>query len=197
MPILMKKNNQQGFTLLEIMLVIVLIGIAASAVVMTLPSQANKESDVKWQTQRFISLFQFVEDEALMTGREFGLVLKENSYQFTAYDYQKKKWLAIDQGNLVEERKLPDVLRLKYTLAGSVWDQIDSVEDDSFIKDEDRVQIGSNKKDKDFKPQVFIMSNGEVTPFSLQFLEENRTSSKKSMLISVGMTGTISQKIEP
>lgn len=192
-----ENNSQQGFTLLEIMLVIVLIGIAASAVVMTLPSQANKENDVKWQTQHFVSLFQFVEDEALMTGREFGLVLKENSYQFTSYDYKTKKWLAIEEGNLSKKRELPDSLVMKHTLTGSVWDQIDSVEDDSFIKDEDRVHIGNENKIKSFKPQVFIMSNGEVTPFSLHIEEDSRNSNKKSTLISVSMTGTITQKVEP
>ena len=191
-----KRNNQQGFTLLEIMLVIVLIGIATSAVVMTLPSKGNKESDAKWQTQHFVTLFQFAEDEALMTGREFALVFKGNSYQFTTYDYKKKKWLAIKEGNLSKKRELQGALRLKYTLTGSVWDQIDTVEDDSFIKDEDRVHIARDEKIKSFKPQVFIMSSGEVTPFSLKIIEDSRDSKHKSTLISVGMTGAISQNDE-
>ena len=189
-----KKNSQQGFTLLEIMLVILLIGIASSAVVMTLPSQSNKESDPQWQADRFITLLQLVEDEALMTGREFGLVLKENSYQFTRYDYKQKKWLAIDEGIFSKERTFSKELLLKHTLTGSVWDQIESASDDSFIKDEDRVHIGEEKKQLSFKPQVFIMSSGETTPFSLEFSENSDDNKINTSYLSVDMSGDLSRE---
>jgi len=196
------KNNQSGFTLLEIMLVILLMGVAASAVVMTMPSQANAEKDPKWQAQRFITLLQFAEDEALISGLEIGIVFEDESYQFTTYDHKTSKWILAELDVLSGKRELSPPLKLEYKLSGSVWDQIETQED-SFIDDDYLVKVDIGKKEKILKPQVYVMSSGEVTPFTLRFLdEENDHKNEKYSpaylqgYLSVDMSGAIHRTIE-
>ncbi|HIP75946.1 MAG TPA: type II secretion system protein GspH [Psychromonas hadalis] len=194
--------NQYGFTLLEIMLVILLMGVAASAVVMTMPGQANAEKDPKWQAQRFITILQFAEDEALISGLEIGIVFDDESYQFTTYDHKKSAWIMAKQEILAGKRTLSAPLKLEYKLSGSVWDQIET-EDEGFIDDDYLVKIEIGKKKKVLKPQVYVMSSGEVTPFTLRFLdgEDDHKHKKDSEAylqgyLSVNMSGSISRTIE-
>ncbi len=185
-----KRNHQQGFTLVEVMLTIVLIGITATIVVMTLPVNKNKATDPDWQAVSFIALLQLAEDQALISGNEYGIVLKEGSYQFTKYNYRKKKWLPIITGGLSRKRTLSADIRLTKTLKGSVWDKVDPV-DETFIKDDDLVKIKDDKKIKSLKPQVFVMSSGELTPFTVEF---SNYKTKKSSFLSVEMNGDITRK---
>lgn len=185
-----KINNKQGFTLLEVMLTILLIGITATVVVMTLPTHTNKANDPKWQAESFVVLLQLAEDEALTSGNEYGIVLKESSYQFAQYNYTKKQWLPIFKGGLSKRRNLSEDIRLTMTLKGSIWDK-DQPTDEQFIKDDEPDKIKSDDKIQPLKPQVFVMSSGELTPFTVEFSNHN---TQKSSFISVGMNGDIKRK---
>ncbi|MCK5819559.1 MAG: type II secretion system minor pseudopilin GspH [Psychromonas sp.] len=186
-----KINSQHGFTLLEMMMTILLIGLTATVVVMTLPSNTNKASSPIWQADRFIVLLQLAEDQALMSGNEFGIVFDDNTYQFAIYNYIKKKWLPIGTGGLDKKIKLPDNLRLEKILNGSVWGKVQKVEEEPFIKDHEQVKIEVKEKTVSLKPQVFVMSSGELTPFRLVF---SNVETGKSSFISVDMNGDISHK---
>ena len=133
------KQRQHGFTLLEIMLVLLLMGMASVGVVMTLPDNLTSQEDVHWQAQRFRTLLQFAEDEALISGLELGLVFDKNSYQFAFYDYKTQKWLPAVNKQIQDKVELPESLEIEYVLSGSVWDEIDTEKQDEFIDDDDLV----------------------------------------------------------
>lgn len=189
---LSKKQKQYGFTLLEIMLVLLLIGMVSVGVVMTLPSSFNSEQDVRWQAQRFRTLLQFAEDEALISGLELGLVFEENGYQFAFYDYQTKKWLPVMDKQIQGKVELPDTLEMEYLLAGSLWDEIDTEKQDAFIDEDDLISIEGAEEIVTLRPQVYVMSSGEVSPFSLTFTRVESASQRKAVTVSVSMNGAIS-----
>lgn len=195
---LQKSSNsllaQRGFTLLEIMLVIVIIGMASAGVMMSMPNNINNNDNVDWQAQRFSIQLQFAEDEALISGKELALVFKDNSYRFSFYDYSSKKWLALVSDQIGEVIELPESIIFNYTLVGSVWDEIEAEDEDVFLDEEYLVQIdGDEDKVKSLSPQVYIMSNGEVTPFSVLFLESGSGPNKRSSLLEVSMSGMITR----
>lgn len=170
------------------MLVLLLIGMASVAVVMVMPKYINNNESVDWQLQRFTSLLQFAEDEAIISGKEIGLVFNKNTYRFTVYDYKTNKWLALKSEQFANEIDLPESISIEYTLLGTVWDEIDVEDEDVFIDEEYLVDIEGDDEDiKSFSPQVYIMSNGEVTPFKL-FLSET---DKQSGALEVSMSGMI------
>lgn len=186
-----KLNFPAGFTLLEIMLVLLLIGMASVGVMMTMPQNANKNENIDWQAQRFSTLLQFAEDEALISGKELALVFKDNTYRFTVYNYQSKKWLAMVDKPIAELIEIPDSISLKYTLLGSVWDEIEVEDKNAFFDDDYLVKIEGEDKQPSFLPQVYIMSSGEVTPFSLSFTKDSNGNNERSRLVTVDMSGVI------
>jgi len=183
-----KYNLQAGFTLLEIMLVLVVIAMASVGVMMTMPQQLNESENVDWQAQRLSTQIQFAEDEALISGKELAIVFEDDSYRFAFYDHSTKKWLAVESDQLSKKVEIPEELTFEYELLGSVWDEIESQEDDSFIDKDDLVQIDGDDEVESFSPQVFIMSSGEVTPFSVKFIEADES---RSSLLEVNMSGMI------
>ena len=191
--IVIKNNNQHGFTLLEIMLVLLLIGMISVGVVMTLPDNLNSEDQVDWQAQRFSALLQFAEDEALMSGRELGLVFSKRNkgYQFAFYDYSKKKWLAFLGEKTLKQVELPDTVEIEYNLLGSVWDEREVEDEDGFIDDQYLVDISTEEERDSLTPQVYVMSSGEVTPFSVEFSAQGKERTRETQTVSVSMSGAI------
>lgn len=187
-----KARFQAGFTLLEIMLVLVLIGMASVGVMMAMPQHANENDNVDWQSQRFSTLLQFAEDEALISGKELALVFKDNTYRFAFYDYESKKWLALESEQIGKLIEIPESMAFEHTLLGSVWDEIEAEDEDVFLDEDYLVQIDSDEDEvKSYSPQVYIMSSGEVTPFRVLFSETGTSADKRSSLLEVSMSGAI------
>lgn len=185
-------NNQQGFTLLEVMLVLLLMGMISVGVVMTLPSSLTSDQSVEWQAQRFSTLLQFAEDEAIISGVELGIVFapENNSYEFTFYDYKSKQWLPVSSKQIAGLVELPSSISIEYELSGSVWDEVETEDDDVFIDDEYLI-IDEERDARALKPQVYVMSSGEVTPFTLVFSSIDGDRKKEMQTLSVSMSGAI------
>lgn len=183
-------KNQQGFTLLEIMLVILLMGMISVSVIMTLPNHSSTDENIHWQAQRFNTLLQFAQDEALMSGLELAIEFKENSYQFAFYNQDTRKWLAIQDSSFDSLVELPSTIIFEYELLGSVWDEIEVDDQDDFIDESYLVHIEGDNKTKNITPQVYIMSNGEVTPFTVTFSMNEEQSKIEPLILSVSMSGT-------
>ena len=72
--------SQRGFTLLEMMLVLLLIGVSASMVLLAFPSARTQEA-----TQilaRFQAQLDFVRERGQQTGQLFGIVIHPDRWQF-------------------------------------------------------------------------------------------------------------------
>ena len=98
-----------GFTLIEMMVVIVLIGVLASMVHINLGDsnarQARQEADV------LLSLMHGLREKAVLEGQEYGLRLEPGAYQLMGF--------ADEQWQVLEPKvKLPEGLVLGLTLEG-------------------------------------------------------------------------------
>ncbi len=193
MPKQMRINHhrQSGFTLLEIMLVFLLIGMVSVSVVMTLPGNLASHKSLKWQAQRFSTVLQFTQDEALISGRELGLVFDKNYYQFTWYNYKTRKWLPAVDERIAGKIELPESMRIEHQLLGSVWDEVESDQQNDFINADDLVEIEGDDDLPSLNPQVYIMASGEVTPFSLLFSSDDSDREEETVTVSVDMSGAI------
>lgn len=188
---LIQRKFQQGFTLLELMLVFFLMAMVSVGVMMTLPSLSNSQDGVQWQAQRFSTLVQFAEDEALISGLQLGLVFTEKSYQFVFYDYESKHWQALENTQIQNKVALPETLSLQYSLSGIEWDELDTEDQDTFLTDEYLVNIEGQEQTVDLKPQVYLMSSGEVTPFTVTLSEDDSDANVRAISITVSTTGNV------
>jgi general secretion pathway protein H len=152
-----------GFTLIEVMIVVVIVAIMAGAVVMSIPRDFNDQ--FKEQADRFRVLLRLAQDEAILQSREFSLGFTESGYAFFQLD--NNTWLAKTDGPF-KARALPANLSAELYLEG-----VPVVLDDKI------------------KPQVFIYSSGEVTPFSYHLLFPGKD---KSIKLDVNPIGEVKQE---
>jgi len=188
----MMRHVNRGFTLLEVMLVLLLLGMISVGVVMTLPSSGSTTEGTDWHAQRFSTLLQLAQDQALILNTEFGIQFNEQGYTFTSYDAINKQWIPIIDDRIHGDVTFPDDMLAEYDLSGSVWGELEAVQnsatDDSFLSDSDRVRIGEEEQSA-LQPVVYIMSSGEMTPFSYTFF--NTGDNSHDVTVKVSMTGVI------
>jgi len=186
-------RNVKGFTLLEVMLVLLLMGMISVGVVMTLTSSGQGAQSNQWHAQRFSTLLQLAQDQALISNNEFGIEFNEQSYTFTYYDFSKRKWLPLVNSRINGHIQLPVNIATEYNLQGNVWGELTKVQqkqDNSpFSEQAYLVKIEGQQKETTINPHVLIMSSGEVTPFSYQF--SNLESEQNKVTVKVSMNGQI------
>lgn len=167
----------RGFTLIEIMVVLFIMGIAASTVVLNFTGQDNADG-LRKETQRLEAVFNMASDYAVLNQRQLGLRVEEksNSYYFMLLD-ENQEWVKLSLDATFEEHALPELFSLELSLSDLPWDTEDSlfsteVFDEKLSLDDDEVQIGDEEDKKLPPPQIFIFSSGEITPFSISLIYE-------------------------
>lgn len=75
----MRKHN--GFTLIEILLVLVLLSLTAVAVITTLPTSQKDLS--KQYAQSFFQRLQLLNEEAVLSGKDFGVRVDDTKKTYT------------------------------------------------------------------------------------------------------------------
>lgn len=163
-----------GFTLLEVMLVLVIMGLAASAIVMNYGG-ANHLDDVKKQSQRFEVVFNMASDFAVLNQQTLGLRIEadKNTYHFLRLD-DEQQWQLLTEDPTFAEFTLPEEMTLALKLDDLPWDTDDNLFDNKVFDEElsvsnDGVDIGQEEEKKPKPPQVLVLSSGDITPFSLVF----------------------------
>lgn len=73
------KRGQQGFTLVELMIVLAIIGLASGVVMLTMPDPRGRLTDA---AERFAARAQAARDSAVIDGREMSLTVDTAGYGF-------------------------------------------------------------------------------------------------------------------
>ncbi|MGC9420971.1 type II secretion system minor pseudopilin GspH [Vibrio sp.] len=155
---------QRGFTLLEIMLVLVLLSLSAVAVIATLPAKHNDE--IEKSAQSLFQRLQLLNEEALLSGLDFGLRVDEQKQRMTFLQLSEKGWQRIDKTGFAAQLLLDDKLSVQFSVGGGAWQDKDRLFIPSTLFDE-QMFAESETQPVQPAPQVFILSSGEITPFHL------------------------------
>ncbi|WP_391088787.1 type II secretion system minor pseudopilin GspH [Vibrio sp. NH-UV-68] len=157
-------RHHSGFTLLEILLVLVVMSLAAVAVISTLPQDA--EDGAKQQAQSLYHRLQLLNEEAILSGKDFGLHVNDKTSQLRYMTLQAQGWQALQDTKISAQSELPDNLALQLDLGGDVWNDKQRLFKPGSLFDEQ--MFADEEADKRLPPpQILIMSSGELTPFSL------------------------------
>ncbi len=109
-----------GFTLLEIMVVVLLIGVSIAVIALNLERDIDQVAEQ--EAHRFAALVEHLRDESVLTGRLHGIEIDEpqSRYRFLIFD---KKWLPVAQDDSFRPRVIPEYLTIQFN-AGQ--DQIEN-----------------------------------------------------------------------
>jgi general secretion pathway protein H len=112
-----KRRTSRGFTLIEILVVIVLIAIAATLV--TVKMQPDDRALLREEAIRLAALLTQARDEAVMTGSSIGWRGANDSYRFYKRN-EERLWQAVERDEVFHPRALPPEVRLLEVEIGEV-----------------------------------------------------------------------------
>lgn len=104
-----------GFTLLELLVVVAVIGILAVGATLSLGG-LGASGKAETEAQRLAALIRYANDQAMLSGNDVGLHIDDGKYRFL--QHVSGGWLPLADRTL-RERKLPDVVRLDVQLEGT------------------------------------------------------------------------------
>ena len=137
-------HSMKGFTLLELMVVIVIVGIILSF--MTLSTGTDQRAEqLEREAQRIVALLQLASEEAVMRSEQLALRVGETRYEFMILE--NGQWTPLEDDRPLRPRELPAGIELRLEL-------------------QDNPPPGLTAEDSE-QPQVFLLSSGEMTPFVL------------------------------
>lgn len=158
--------------MLEVLVVIALIGLIISSVQFNF-SGKRPEDTLKQVSYRFSSLFESAANYGLLNNVELGLYIDKSSYRFLGFD--GTKWNDITEQDGLAIQELPKGVTLTLTLDDLPIEEPLLFDSRVFTKqNEEFLSYKSVENDKKSKkklllPQVYILSGGDITPFSLTF----------------------------
>jgi len=162
----MRSKGSRGFTLVEILVVVVIMAIVISAAILSVGT-TGRDSQLDEESRRIEGLVGLLHERALLEGRDFGLRIEPTAYEFVVYEARRDRWMTLDQEHEFRRRDLPKGLSFQLELDSRLV----------VIKPIDR-NLASDATPP--APQLAIAASGEGTPFRLTLLRDG-TASKASV----------------
>ncbi|MFQ3234576.1 MAG: general secretion pathway protein H [Paraglaciecola sp.] len=169
--------KSKGFTLIEVMLVLALMGLVVSTVVFNVTGQSG-EDKLKKQVQRFQVVFSMAADFAVLNQRQLGLRVEQEKqqYAFMVLD-DDQQWQELSTDKVFSSYLLPEEFSFALELNDLPWDTDDSLFNEGSFDAElsvsnEGVSIGEEEQKKLPPPQILLLSSGDITPFSMTFAYE-------------------------
>ena len=158
--------HSKGFTLVEIMLVMVVLALMASLLVVSISN--NPLNELEDQAKRLQAVLQMGRDEAVYQGVELSLALVEEStdgpkgYQFLRFDLDEQRWLPMTGKPFgfyaLEVPVELDIELLTNNSSDQFQRQIKLVQSQS---------VGLTDRSQRLQPSLLMLSSGEMLPFSI------------------------------
>lgn len=165
----MLRARLRGFTLIEILVVLVIVGLLAGAV--SLVVGGNRERRLLAQeAEVMMHRFNLVHDESVFAGKVFGFALDdEGRFEFRELDEEALRWKPVSLPG-VGEGRFPD------------WAVVNLSNDDvAFLLKKE----ADNAEKDTYEPQIVFTPGGEYTPFTLSLaLPDTDTQEGYSLTLS-------------
>lgn len=158
----------RGFTLLEIMVVVAIVGIFVGIVVLS-TDLVSFDRRLEQEARRLDTIVSFAADEALLQTQDFGIFICEDSYHFYVYSYDVEGWIPYTVRPF-EPRRLDEDMSLALKLEDR--EIVLETEAEAFDPQMSE-QLTEQELDDLPEPQIVILSSGEVTPFQVEFLRRS------------------------
>ena len=153
-PMRASRARTLGFTLIELMVVVFIIGLIASAAVITFGGD-RRDTELDKEAERIHALLEYVREQAELQTRDYGLRINDHAYSFVVFDVMQNQWRTNEEDDALREREFPEGLEPSVVLEGR-----------PIVLDVKKKTI------EDFKPQIMVFSNGDLSSFEITLQRE-------------------------
>ncbi|KAA1165410.1 MULTISPECIES: prepilin-type N-terminal cleavage/methylation domain-containing protein [Pseudoalteromonas] len=182
----------RGFSLIEILVVLVIIAFATKMVVYSLEGGAEDELDT--QALRLHTTINMASEFAILNQVELGFHLDDNVFEFLVFDGEK--WITFDREDLFKPTEFDERFKVTLNLEDLAWAQDNLLEQANWrelMSGGDEDSLLELKKLK--IPEVLILSSGEVSAF--QLILELKEQSEPVYYIEGEFTAPVNLRREP
>ena len=143
-------NQAPGFTLVEILVVLIIVSVMSGIVVTSLPS-SFQNSDFDEESLRLKTVIELIREESLTRASEYGLKTDKDNYSFFVYNEIEQNWTQLNTKPYAEH-KLGYGILLKTTIEDNELILTDEEDEESSVPN---------------APRILLLSSGEMTPFEI------------------------------
>jgi len=169
-------RSQHGFTLIELLVVVVIVAILFTYTTLAIRGTSPEEL-IQEEARRLTRLVQLASEEAILRGEEYGIEIFADGYRFLRQS--DGQWFAFEGDKILRERELPhdieielqteetdiEITALSSSAVAKYMDETSDLEatlaDTTLGEDSDDEE---NNVESKVEPQVYLLSNGEITP---------------------------------
>jgi general secretion pathway protein H len=158
-----------GFTLIEILVVLVIIAVLTSIAVLSV-GVLGKDRGLDTEGERYTDVATAALEQAQLEGRDFGIRFSANRYEVLAYAVRRERWESLPDDRLYAAYGLPAGIGVRLEIEGKP------------------IQFTEDKPGTEHVPQVLLFSSGDVSPYRLSF---SREGSEDSWSVAGDADGTL------
>jgi general secretion pathway protein H len=140
-----------GFTLLEVLVVIVIIGILTSMAVVSIHVLGG-DHEMDQEAARLSAVLNQAREDATLLGQDVGLRVDARGYDFLRYDARSERWVLVTDDPLLRERTLPEGLFIALRMES---------------RDVKLRARSEPTETAPLAPQVVVQASGDLVPFEI------------------------------
>jgi len=188
--------HQRGFTLIEILVVVVIIGVVIVGALLSLGA-TGKDSQLERERDRLASLMAYVHERGGMLTLEYGIRCGQHGYRFVYFDHITNQWAPEATDDTLRLRNLPAGLSLQLVIEGRpivltdkalAVSKIATTAAGGTLSKLGDMPSSFSSQAADNSPQVLLFSNGETNSFALTI---TRDGVGRNATLQSGDDGTI------
>ncbi|MEJ0084057.1 MAG: type II secretion system minor pseudopilin GspH [Pseudomonadota bacterium] len=144
----------RGFTLIEIMVVVVIIGVITAVFIVTFTGGRHDEQ-LEREAQKLEALFDYTREQAELQTRDYGFRISDREYSFVVFDVLANQWRPVEEDDSLRTRQFPEGIEPTVVVEGR------------------KIVLDVKKKDvEDFVPTILIFANGDLSSFEVNLQRE-------------------------
>lgn len=154
-------KRARGFTLLEMLVMLIVIGITISFVTLSI-GVGGRPVELKNEAEKLTGMLQLALEEAVLTGKPIGLRIDETlDRRGTQFNYEwsvleQGQWQPFEQHPVLQDGQVTEGIELDLTLEGI-----------ETKLGEEREEDDDSKLTETYQPDIFILQSGELSAFKL------------------------------
>lgn len=163
-----RPDRVSGFTLMELLVVVVVLGILLGSAVISL-NLSDDQRGMQAYGQRMAQRIELARDRAIQNNQEWGLRVSREKYQFVVFDELQRQWIPQPQAPFKpDEPPQPVVYDLRVQDKGGT-----ELNSGLFAQSQDNDQKVLDETGTQELPDVVFFSSGEASQFSLKVVPQN------------------------